>query len=210
MSSEAAPYGDPDTRRRILQAAWELLEQQDAGVKLVDVADRAGVSRQAVYLHFGDRSGLLVALVDFIDVSLGAVQLRAHIHGGATGVESLQRWIETMSWYTAKIDRVTQVLESSQYQDEALAAAWRNRMGRRQQHIRSIVERIVAEGQLAKGWPVNAAVDLIYVITMPGAWRELTRELGWTAEQYSQHLTRLIQAALLKRVTAASWPNKGT
>jgi AcrR family transcriptional regulator len=210
MSSEAAPYGDPDTRRRILQAAWELLEQQDAGVKLVDVADRAGVSRQAVYLHFGDRSGLLVALVDFIDVSLGAVQLRAHIHGGATGVESLQRWIETMSWYTAKIDRVTQVLESSQYQDEALAAAWRNRMGRRQQHIRSIVERIAAEGQLAKGWSVNAAVDLIYVITMPGAWRELTRELGWTAEQYSQHLTRLIQAALLKRVTAASWPNKGT
>jgi AcrR family transcriptional regulator len=210
MSSEAAPYGDPDTRRRILQAAWELLEQQDAGVKLVDVADRAGVSRQAVYLHFGDRSGLLVALVDFIDVSLGAVQLRAHIHGGATGVESLQRWIETMSWYTAKIDRVTQVLESSQYQDEALAAAWRNRMGRRQQHIRSIVERIAAESQLAKGWSVNAAVDLIYVITMPGAWRELTRELGWTAEQYSQHLTRLIQAALLKRVTAASWPNEGT
>ena len=85
MSSEAAVYGDPATRRRILQAAWELLEQRGAGVRLVDVADRAGVSRQAVYLHFGDRSGLLVALVDFIDVSLGAVQLRAHIHGGATG-----------------------------------------------------------------------------------------------------------------------------
>jgi AcrR family transcriptional regulator len=210
MSSEAAPYGDPDTRRRILQAAWELLEQQDAGVKLVDVADRAGVSRQAVYLHFGDRSGLLVALVDFIDVSLGAVQLRAHIHGGATGVESLQRWIETMSWYTAKIDRVTQVLESSQYQDKALAAAWRDRMGRRQMHIRSIVERVAAEGQLADGWSVNAAVDLIYVITMPGAWREFTRELGWTAEQYTQHLTRLVQSALLKRVTAASGSNKGT
>jgi AcrR family transcriptional regulator len=198
MSSAAAFYGDPATRRRILQATWELLEQQGAGVRLVDVADWAGVTRQAVYLHFGDRSGLLVALVDFIDVSLGAIEIRAHIHGGATGVESLQRWIQTMSWYTAKIDRVTQVLESSQYQDEALAAAWRNRMGRRQQHVRSIVERIAAEGQLAEGWSVNATVDLIYVITMPGAWRELTRELGWTTEQYSQHLTRLIQAALLK------------
>jgi AcrR family transcriptional regulator len=210
MSSEAALYGDPETRRRILQAAWELLEQEGAGVRLVDVADRAGVSRQAVYLHFGDRSGLLVALVDFIDVSLGAVQLRAHIHGGATGVESLQRWIQTMSWYTAKIDRVTQVLESSQYQDEALAAAWRDRMGRRQMHIRSIVERIAAEGQLAEGWSVDAAVELVYVITMPGAWRELTRELGWTAEQYTQHLTRLVQAALLKQVTAASESHQGT
>jgi AcrR family transcriptional regulator len=210
VSSEAVPYGDPDTRRRILQAAWELLEQQGAGFRLVDVADRAGVSRQAVYLHFGDRSGLLVALVDFIDVSLGAVQLRAHIHGGATGVESLQRWIETMSWYTAKIDRVTQVLESSQYQDEALAAAWRDRMGRRQMHIRSIVERIAEEGRLAEVWSVDVAVELIYVITMPGAWRELTRELGWTGEQYTQNLTRLVQAALLKGVTAASRPNKGT
>jgi AcrR family transcriptional regulator len=197
MSSKAALYGDPETRRRILQAAWELLEQQGAGVKLADVADKAGVSRQAVYLHFGDRSGLLVALVDFIDVSLGAVQLRAHIHGGGTGVESLQRWIQTMSWYTAKIDRVTQVLETSQYQDEALAAAWRNRMGRRQMHLRSIVERIAAEGRLAKGWSVDTAVELVYVVTMPGAWRELTRELGWTSEQYTQHLTRLVRSALL-------------
>ena len=197
MSSKAALYGDPETRRRILQATWELLEQQGAGVKLVDVADRAGVSRQAVYLHFGDRSGLLVALVDFIDVSLGAVQLRAHIHGAVTGVESLQRWIQTMSWYTAKIDRITQVLESSQYQDKALAAAWRDRMGRRQMHIRSIVERIAAEARLAEGWSVDAAVDLIYVITMPGAWREFTGELGWTAEQYSQNLMRLVGSALL-------------
>jgi AcrR family transcriptional regulator len=197
MSSDPVVYGDPETRRRILQAAWELLEQQDSGVRLVDVADRAGVSRQAVYLHFGDRSGLLVALVDFIDVSLGAVQIRAHVHGGATGVESLQRWIETMSWYSAKIDRVTQVLETSQYQDEALAAAWRDRMGRRQMHLRSIVERIAAEGQLAEGWSVDTVVDLIYVVTMPGPWRELTRELGWTAEQYTQNLTRLARSALL-------------
>src|SRR5512132_4154114 len=197
MSSEAAFYGDPETRRRILQATWDVREKHGAEVKLVDVADRAGISRQAVYLHFGDRSGLLVALVDFIDTSLGAVQLRAHIHGGATGVESLQRWIQTMSWYTAKIDRITQVLESSQYQDKALAAAWRDRMGRRQMHIRSIVERIAAEGRLAQGWSVDAVVDLIYVITMPGAWRELTRELEWTAEQYTRNLMRLVGSALL-------------
>ena len=197
MSSEMAFYGDPETRRRILQAAWELLEQEGSVVRLVDVADRAGVTRQAVYLHFGDRSGLLVALMDFIDVSLGAVQLRAHIHGGATGVESLQRWIETMSWYTARIDRVTEILETSQYQDEALAAAWRDRMGRRQMHLRSIVERIAAAGHLAEGWSVEAAVELLYVVTMPGPLRELTRELGWTAEQYTHNLTRLVRSALL-------------
>jgi AcrR family transcriptional regulator len=196
MSSKA-PYGDPDTRRRVLQAAWELLEQEGSGVRLVDVADRAGVSRQAVYLHFGDRSGLLVALMDFIDVSLGAVQIRAHVHGAGSGVESLQRFIETMSWYTAKIDRVAQVTEAGKDQDEALAAAWRDRMGRRQARLRLIVERIAAEGQLAEGWSVEAAAELLYVVTMPGPWRELTRELGWTAEQYTQQLMRLVHSAFL-------------
>ena len=187
-----------DTRELILEAAITLIQNRSgAEIRMGEIAKRAGVSRQAVYLHFGDRSGLLVALVEFMDVSLGAVQLRAHIHGGPTGVESLQRWIQTMSWYTAKIDRVTQVLESSQYQDEALAAAWRDRMGRRQQHLRSIVERIAAEGRLAAGWSVDTAVELLYVVTMPGPWREFTRELGWTPEQYTQHLTRLVRSALL-------------
>jgi hypothetical protein len=31
---------------------------------------------------------------------------------------------------------------------------------------------------------------------MPGPWRELARQLGWTAEQYTQNLTRLIRSIL--------------
>ncbi|MDH3426552.1 MAG: TetR/AcrR family transcriptional regulator, partial [Acidimicrobiia bacterium] len=61
MSTES-PYGDPSTRARILDATWELVAEQGAGLKLSEVASRASVSRQAIYLHFGDRPGLLVAL----------------------------------------------------------------------------------------------------------------------------------------------------
>ena len=197
MSSEAALYGDPETRRRILQATWELLEQQGAGVKLVDVADRAGVTRQAVYLHFGDRSGLLVALVDYIDVSLGAVQLRAHIHGGATGVESLQRWIQTMSWYTAKIDRVTQVLESASTRTEArwpppggigwIAASSTSGQSSSASPPKAVSPRVVGR---RCGGPHLCRHDA-------RGLAGLTRERGWTTEQYTQHLTRLIRSAFL-------------
>ncbi|MDE0801834.1 MAG: TetR/AcrR family transcriptional regulator [Acidimicrobiales bacterium] len=54
-----------DTLGSILDAATELLSTY--GVKRVtlqDVADEAGVSRQTVYRHFGDRDGLLVAVVE--------------------------------------------------------------------------------------------------------------------------------------------------
>jgi hypothetical protein len=37
-----------------------------------------------------------------------------------------------------------------------------------------------------------------YAITMPGPWRELTQELGWTSDDYGRRLTALLQSALLK------------
>jgi hypothetical protein len=140
-----------------------------------------------------------VALVDHIDESLGRDKLREYVHGAATGVEGLRRWVETMSWYTAKIDLVTQVLEAGQYRDKALRAAWRDRMDGRRGHIRRITERIGGEGALADGWSVDAAVDLIYAITMPGPWRELTRQLGWEPEQYAQHVWQLLERGLIGR-----------
>lgn len=198
MSSETVAYGNPETRGRILQATWELLEDSASSVTLSRAAERAGVSRQAVYLHFGDRSGLLLALVDFIDESLGRDRLRARVFGAETGVESLRQWVRVMSWYTARIDRVTKVLESSQDHDPALRAAWRDRMDiRRGTHIQRIVEAIAAEDRLARGWTVAAAADLIYVVTMPGPWRELTQELGWSQRRYAARVWKLLERALV-------------
>ena len=53
--------GDPATRARILAAARALLEERPGtGPSMGEVAARAGVSRQALYLHFADRSALLL------------------------------------------------------------------------------------------------------------------------------------------------------
>ena len=34
-------------------------------------------------------------------------------------------------------------------------------------------------------------------VTMQGPWRELTRELGWTAERYAKNMTKLLLDSLL-------------
>ena len=197
MSSEEASYGDPQTRRRILQATWELIEELGSSFKLSDVADRGGVSRQAVYLHFGDRAGLLIAVVQYIDETLGLTALAAHIFDAPTGGEALQRMVEVRSDYASKIDPVAQVFDVARYQDEAIAAAWRDRMEFRRVVNRTIIQRIADEGQLAEGWTVDTAADVCYSVTMPGLWRELTRELGWTPEQYAENITRLLRRSLL-------------
>jgi len=57
--------GDPETRRRIIEAACEIIAEHGS-TSLRSIADRARVSRQAIYLHFGNRTGMLVAVVEHL------------------------------------------------------------------------------------------------------------------------------------------------
>lgn len=196
MSSKGG-YGDPTTRQRILDVAWKLIVERGAKVRLSDVAESAGVSRQAIYLHFGDRAGLLVAVVGHVDETLGLSDLFESVKEASTGADALARMIELHSIYTPKIDSIAQVLEAAQHEDAALEAAWRNRMeGRRRSH-EWIIRWIADDGDLADGWTVSSATDLFLTVTMPGPWRELTAS-GWTAEEYTERITRLLERALIK------------
>jgi AcrR family transcriptional regulator len=203
VSSTPEPYGDPQTRKSILDAAWTLLEERGTGVRIADIAAKAGVSRQTVYLHFGDRASLFVELGDHIDVSFGRDRLRARVFGAPTGVESMRRWVQTMSWYTAKIDSVSRILELAAESDEALAAVWKDRMTGRRGHVRRIAERMASDGQLADGWTAEAAADLIFTLTLPGPWRVLTSVAGWSKARYAREITRLLERSLLP-------PSEGT
>ena len=60
MSSET------ETKARILDAALACA-QKNQGLTMAAVAARAGLSRQAVYLHFPDRAALLAGLAAHLD-----------------------------------------------------------------------------------------------------------------------------------------------
>ncbi len=190
MSSDT--YGDPTTRERILQGAWELLEEKQSSVPLADVAKRAGVSRQAVYLHFGDRTTLLIAVVDFIDRSLGAEERIAHILSAPSGVEALSRLIAELSSFTEQIDSVARVIETGRDHDPGLAAAWEDRMQGRKQITRMITTRLEEEGSLAPDWTVDTASELLYALSSPATWHLVVRNLGWTPDKYTSVLSRVI------------------
>jgi AcrR family transcriptional regulator len=59
-----------DTRTNLLETAWRLIEKRGvANVTLRNIADTANVSRQTVYLHFGNRAGLLIAMTRHRDTT---------------------------------------------------------------------------------------------------------------------------------------------
>ena len=85
MSSE-----DLKTRERILIATVEMLEQHGGrGVRMSDIAKAAGISRQAVYLHFASRADLLVAATQYLDEVLEIDRRLAPSRAATSGVERL-------------------------------------------------------------------------------------------------------------------------
>ncbi len=196
MSTDAA-YGDPDTRRRILDATWALVAEQGARLRLADVAARASVSRQALYLHFGDRSGLLVALVQYMDETLDLGESLAAVNAAPDGPALIEATMRLNTRFWTQVLPVAQVLEVARHDDDDLAAAWRDRMSFRQATFRGIVETLVARDQLAPGWSVDDATATVYAVAHFDTWRELVVEFGWSDDRYVEVMSRLLGGAML-------------
>ncbi len=197
--STTSPYGDPTTRNRILEATWELVGQQGARLKLSEVATLASVSRQAIYLHFGDRSGLLVALVQHMDQALDLGESLAEVHAAPDGAALLEAAMRVNTTFWAQVFPVAQVLEAAQHEDAALGAAWRDRMRFRHATFRAMIEALAARGELAQGWSIDDASATLYAVAHFDTWRELVIELDWSDDLYVESMTRLLGRALLRR-----------
>lgn len=194
MANEA--YGDPATRSRILDAAWALTEQ-GAEVTMGAVAAHAGVSRQAVYLHVGDRAGLLTALVEHMDRSLGLDAQARQVFTAPTGLEALKRLVAMIADHHPRIIGVARVLDAARLTDPDAAAAWDDRMAGRLDGARRIVRRLADEGQLTPTWDLETAATLLYTLTLPRVWDELVIRQGWTPDRYREQLTALLCAAFV-------------
>lgn len=197
MSSDVErDYGAPETRQRVLEVTRELLVERGSGLSLQEVAARAGVSRQALYLHFGDRQGLILALVRQMDETLQLADLLAHVYAAKNGRQLLERAMRLSTEFWRKVAPVAGVLVGSQ-EDDVLRAAWRDRMAFRRATFRRMAEQLDDMGELAPSWSVDDASALLYAVTHFDSWRELTGELGWSDDHYVEALGSLLGRALL-------------
>lgn len=199
MSSEASEYGSSRTREHILQVSWDLIANHPTNLKLTEVAAKAGVSRQALYLHFGDREGLLLALVRHMDETLDLGNKLAHVRAAPDGAGLLERAMRLNAGFWSEVLPVARILEAAQDEDPALGSAWRDRMAFRQQAFKAMIAQVDDMAELAIEWDIEDAAALLYATAHFDTWRELTQHLGWTEDRYVSEMTRLLCRALLAR-----------
>ena len=131
-----------ETRYRILKAALKLLEaSQGKGVRMTDIAKRAGITRQALYLHFSTRAELLIATTYYLDEIKAIDERLVPSRTAQSGIERLDAFIEAWGTYIPEIHGIAKALIAMRDTDEAAANAWDERMQDVRQGWRSSDQR---------------------------------------------------------------------
>ena len=191
--------GEPETRTRILEATWRLMEERRGqGVRMRDVAETAGVSRQAVYLHFGSRAELMVATARYGDEVRGLEERQRRYRAATTGVERLEAYVEFWGNYIPEIYGIARALLAARETDQAVAAAWDDRMGAVRASCRNIIEALHRDGMLAPEWSRDEAIDLMWTMLSIRNWEQLTIECGWSTNQYVGWIQELTKRAFVR------------
>ncbi|WP_449061661.1 TetR/AcrR family transcriptional regulator [Planomonospora algeriensis] len=184
------------TRSRILETARRLVAEQGPRVSMADVARAAGISRQAVYLHFASRASLLVAVVRDMDERDG---IRAHCEKALTAeepVEAFRAFLRVWLRYAATIHPVASVLLASRRDDPDAAAAWNDRMDELHEGFLLAAHRLGTAGRLRPGLTPDVAADLAWAMASVPVWEQLTIDRGRSADEVEEHLVGAVIAAL--------------
>lgn len=186
------------TRRRLLDAAWDLLARDGpAGTTLEAVTRAAGVSRRALYLHFRSRAELLVALRDHIDAALDLPTSLAPIGAAPDAAAAVGAWAAHVAGFHSKIAPVVKALDHARHTDSDVAALWERAMSEWHGESESLVRRIQAEGRLTPPWSVADATDLLWSFMSADFVHDLVVERGWTVEELAVRLATVVRRTLM-------------
>lgn len=188
------------TRQKILAAAWKLLES-DGGqrTRIADIAREAGVSRQAVYLHFPNRAELLIATTQYIDDVEDVAGRLLAVQQAEGGVPRLSAFVRAWGNYIPVIHAVASTLLLLKDTDSDAASAWADRMQMLKGICGSIVEELDKEKKLTKELTTNEATDLMWSLVSVHFWELLTIDRGVGQKRYLELLEKMLRDVLLKK-----------
>jgi AcrR family transcriptional regulator len=183
------------TRGALLDAARAMLEEKgfDA-LSMAAVAERAGVTRRAVYLHFASRADLVAALFDHVAQAEGLEDSTRLVWAAPDAPAALEEWGRHLARYHPRLIGVSRAVECVRGTDPD-AAAHRRRVDRAQlANCRRLAEWLEREGCLARPWTVATATDVLFALISTDMIERLVVDRRWPRRRLGDGL-----AALLRR-----------
>jgi AcrR family transcriptional regulator len=164
------------TRQKITAAVHELLDEgtfHEATVE--EVADRAGVSRATVYLHFRSRFDLIDAICDTFADNDALRRAKASIDLPDVD-QALAATLENSVRFWASEDAVLAELYGVVAVDPAAQSFVDRQRADRRRELKRLAHRLHAGKRLRRGVGERRALAQLMVLTSYESFRELRRE----------------------------------
>jgi AcrR family transcriptional regulator len=190
---------ESETRKKILAETWRLMvEGRGHEVRMTDIAKAAGISRQAVYLHFSTRTELMIATTHYVDEVRGLGERLGRYEAATTGIEILEEYVEFWGNYIPEIYGIAKALIAVYDTDEAAAAAWDDRMKAVRSGCRNTIDALLRDGMLAPDWSRDRAIDYFWTMLSVNNWELLTKVCGWSGNEYIERMKMLLKQNLVR------------
>lgn len=193
MSSDALT-----TRERILQSTWTaLLDGSTPRVRMSDIANSAGISRQALYLHFANRTELLIETTHYIDRVKDIDRRLARSRHASSGLERLEAYVDAWGNYIPEIYGVANALIVMGVTDDGARLAWEGRLAAVREGCEVIVTTLSREGQLSQRLSPPEAIDVLCAHLSVETWWYLRDRRGWSQTRYVEAMQQTLKTMLL-------------
>ena len=171
---------------------FEELGYYDAG--LGAVAKKAGVSRQAIYLHFPSKAELLTALHLHIFATDVVPALERHpITDAMTAWDALDATIAVDVEVASKVWRIHEALQMARRQHPEVEETLRPREEEHYGQLLDVGRRLKQEGTLPTNIRVGTFADMLWGLMNVGTYKSLVIERGWSLDQYRRWVRNTIR-----------------
>jgi len=151
---------------------------------MADVAKEAGVSRQAVYLHFPSRAELLVATTRHIDEVEDVAGMISSVRAQPSGRAQLEKFVQVWGNYIPTIYGGAKRLLAIRETDADANAAWQDRMTGLHGLCADVVASLAADGDLSSDLTTVEATDVMWTVASVRHWELLRIERGMSQARY--------------------------
>lgn len=187
------------TRDALLGAARSLIEDDGfETMTLAAVADRAGVSRRALYLHFPSRSDLLTALYRYLGETEDLAASRAKVWDREDAVGALDEWAHHIARSHPRILTINRVIERARHTDPDAAELWQFTMRNWLKSCRRLANWLDEEGTLAPPWTPSTAADMLWSLMSWDLTERLIVDRRWSRKSYGSRYASMLRATFVR------------
>lgn len=196
--SEPANARSRRTRAALLAAARAILEGEGFGaLTMTAVAERAGVTRRTVYMHFPTRAALVGQMFGYVAGVEGLAESVAKVWASPDAVTALDAWAGHLARYHPRLLAVDRAVQRTWREDPDAAAHRARVVAAKLSNCRRLARWLADEGRLADGWTTESAADMLFALIASDVIEALLVDRRWSRKRLAEHLAMLFRGAFV-------------